>query len=437
MDDMTRFEDRFEERLREFGKSGVRSVDSAAVARAVAVGHPRRAGAASAVRWLGLTFDRRTLAIALAIGLLVTLLGGTLLVGARLLLPPSPLDSRADRLAYALDGDIYIADWDGMDPIRIIDGDPAGYGECANRIEGAGLVSPDGRHIAYRSDWGNDCPGPVAIIDLDGHLVASLPAGLGWVIAWSPDSTRVATWLPNSSQIGVYRLDGVRLAALDGSRMCCGDYDPMWSPDGASLLIPTIDRDVWEVPIDGSAPRPLRADDPRSHRAFAATSDGTRAAFIVFENREGMTADSLVVAAADGTDRRVLVEEGPGQSLDAGWGRGPLWSPAGDLIAYVIGLELSTDGDGNLTPRTSDLRLVDTRTGTSTTLRSVPGAAGITPLAFSADGDRILFAQTDADDVRSLWAVNTDSSGARMLVSGTDDGEWFSPPADAEVSSTP
>ncbi len=53
MDDMTRFEDRFEERLRAFARTGVQSVDSAAVARAVAVGHPKSAASRPAGRPLG------------------------------------------------------------------------------------------------------------------------------------------------------------------------------------------------------------------------------------------------------------------------------------------------------------------------------------------------------------------------------------------------
>ena len=52
MDDMTRFEDRFEERLRAFARTGVQSVDSAAVARAVAVGHARRAATRPVMRRL-------------------------------------------------------------------------------------------------------------------------------------------------------------------------------------------------------------------------------------------------------------------------------------------------------------------------------------------------------------------------------------------------
>jgi hypothetical protein len=92
MDDMTTFERRFEDRVRAFGRAGVRPVDSAAVARAVAVSHPRNVRAKTAVRWLGFAFDRRGWAIVLALGLLVILLGGALLVGSSLI--PSLLDAR-------------------------------------------------------------------------------------------------------------------------------------------------------------------------------------------------------------------------------------------------------------------------------------------------------------------------------------------------------
>jgi hypothetical protein len=84
MDDMNTFERRLADRVRSFAKAGVRPVDSAALARAVAVGHPRRARAGSAVRRFGLTLDRREWAVVLALGLLVILLGGALLVGGSL-----------------------------------------------------------------------------------------------------------------------------------------------------------------------------------------------------------------------------------------------------------------------------------------------------------------------------------------------------------------
>ena len=88
MDDMKQFEQRFEDRVRAFALTGVRPVDAAAVAHAVAVGQPRDRRAGSSVRWRGLQLDRRVWTIAVALGLLVALLGGAVLVGARLLLQP-------------------------------------------------------------------------------------------------------------------------------------------------------------------------------------------------------------------------------------------------------------------------------------------------------------------------------------------------------------
>jgi hypothetical protein len=90
---MDTFERRFEDRVRAFGNAGVRPVDSAALARAVAIGDPRSVRARTAVRWLGFTFDRRAWAVVLALGLLVILLGGALLVGGSLA-PSTLLDTR-------------------------------------------------------------------------------------------------------------------------------------------------------------------------------------------------------------------------------------------------------------------------------------------------------------------------------------------------------
>lgn len=89
MDEMTAFEQRFEDRVRIFALAGVRPVDSVALAHAVAIGQPGDRRAGSSVRWRGALLDRRAWTIVVALGLLVALLGGALLVGARLLPTPS------------------------------------------------------------------------------------------------------------------------------------------------------------------------------------------------------------------------------------------------------------------------------------------------------------------------------------------------------------
>ena len=94
--------------------------------------------------------------------------------------------------------------------------------------------------------------------------------GTGWLVAWSPDSKRVATWVELSQTIGIYGLDGMRqaLLTLPPGFGPPGEYDPIWSPDGGSLLMrlaPPQPSQVWELPIDGGSARQVPADDLRSH----------------------------------------------------------------------------------------------------------------------------------------------------------------------------
>ena len=74
-----------------------------------------------------------------------------------------------------------------------------------------------------------------------------------------------------------------------------GDVDPVWSPDGASLLVPG----GVEIPVDGSTPRQLPVDDPRSQLMATYSPNGAEIAYI--------SRDGLGVAAADGSQARVLV----------------------------------------------------------------------------------------------------------------------------------
>jgi Tol biopolymer transport system component len=95
-----------------------------------------------------------------------------------------------------------------------------------------------------------------------------------------------------------------------------------WSPDGASLLV----HGGMEVPVDGSTPRQLSVDDPRAQSMATYSPDGAEIAYV--------SQDGLGVAAADGSQARVLV---PG-ALDKDFPLTPYgleWSPTGDRIAFV------------------------------------------------------------------------------------------------------
>jgi Tol biopolymer transport system component len=358
-----------------------------------------------------------TIASSVAIAVLVVGMG---IAGVRALQtaptpadPPAPTPGSLGSLAYAVDGDIYVADWDGANAVRIADGRPADSCGGLEEYWGEGPIwSPDGRYLAYRH---TDCQASpdagwdVVISDAEGNVVATFP-GEGWLISWSPDSTRVAVWVRLWETIGVYGLDGERQALLTvpPGMMAGGDYDPVWLPDGASLMVPY----GVEIPLDGSAPRKLPWADQHEGEAWYSP-DGSRVAYTTHTPLEGLVlhfgehqGGSFVVAAADGS-----------HALEVFGARvwKPVWSPSGDRIAF-------TSGKG------TKLRVVDLATGTVTLLVETDGSDMLSVLDFSPEGDRILFSRTEVEGsyVSSLWSIHADGSNPRRLVTGTSSGDWLS-----------
>jgi Tol biopolymer transport system component len=346
----------------------------------------------------------------------------------RLAADPVPADPRPivnpagtlGQLAYALDGDIYLAESDGSNPVRIADGTRGvgPDGDCPGYWVEGPLWSPDGRYLAYRGDplTAGDTPTgdcrwnrTVTISDASGHVVASFP-GDGWAIAWSPDSTRVAVWdnFYEEHTLGVYGLDGVRQAQLTmpPEWELPGDRDPVWSPDGTALIVPG----GVEVPVDGSTPRQLPEDDPRSPLMTSYSPDRTKIAY--------MSRDGLAVAAADGSQSRVLV---PGElDRDFPWAPyGLSWSPTGDRIAFVQYRALPEGG------RVNELAVLDVANGSVVALADMgPGKFQFESVEFSPEGDLIRFTRDDDAGVRSLWSVHADGSDPQLLVDGSSWGDW-------------
>jgi Tol biopolymer transport system component len=325
---------------------------------------------------------------------------------------PSPMPLGA--LAYFLDGDLFVADWNGANPVRIVNG-RRGTGGCTDDYwagtddpwaEGT-IWSPDGRYLAARyarCQDGSPSWWDAVIFDPEGEVVASIPSE-GWLISWSPDSTRIATWITWGKTIGVYGLDGERQAVLElpSGLMAPGDYDPVWSSDGASLLVPH----GVEIPLDGSTPRQLPPNDPRSRDA-AYSPDASRVAFVDYTDHNG----SLVVAAADGSDAQEVVAPRVER---------PVWSPTGDRIAFIY-----SEGRG---PASTELRVLDVATGEVTSLVADAGDSDLLwVIEFSPEGDQILFSRAEdmGQGVSSLWSIRADGSELRRLVTGTGSGDWQS-----------
>ena len=314
--------------------------------------------------------------------------------------PPSP--ARLGSLAYGADGDVYVAEWDGSNAVRIADGlPPSDCGGFLGEYWGEGpMWSPDGRYLAYRhANCPDESRANVVISDPEGKVIAEFP-GDGWDIGWSPDSTRVAVWvdLPGGT-IGIYGLDGERqgLLTVPPGMRSAGDYDPAWLPDGRSLFVPDV-----VVPIDGSTP--YRAD--RGPTGGTYSPDGSRIAYV--------TRRSLVVAEADGSNP---------QEMFVGWVESPTWSPTGDRIAFT-----SQGVRSRRAVRPNELQVLDVASGTVRLLAEMDRSEALEVIDFSPEGDRILFSRADAlgVPVGSLWSINADGSDPRRLVAGTAWGDWHS-----------
>ena len=378
------------------------------------VGEALTADSSSRVRPLSGSGLRWSTALILLL-LIAALVGGAIAVGAGLL-QSSPLPTgRIGHLAYGLeDGDIYLADWDGQNPVRIADGKE----DACSSFGGEGpMWSPDGRYLAYRSTRSDTCSGSVYLSDADGHPVASFP-GTGWLISWSPDSTRVATWIELFETVGIYGIDGDRQALLSAPPGCVGsgDHDPLWSPDGQSVVAAGC-----EMPIDGQTPRRLSENHSRSHWGYSP--DGTRVADAIYTERDNIRTASLAIADADGTELQVLTyrndwDDPTGEVVSFD---NIVWSPRGDRVAFT---RSTSTNDGS--PLASELRVLDVSSGDE---RTIAAESRTWPLAYSPESDRILFTTRGVNGVPTgLWAVNADGSDKKLLVPGSGWGDWQSLP---------
>ena len=351
-----------------------------------------------------------------AVGVIVALATAAILARS-LTSDPIPADPPVERrpapaasgtLAYILDNDVYLADPDGSNAIKIANGladEECGGGSAGEGYSAEGpMWSPDGRYLAYRY-W--DCSDPEfsgggVITDVEGNVVARFPRE-GWEIAWSPDSTRVAVWDVTFETIGIYGLDGARQAQLTmpSSWNPSGDHDPKWMPDGTSVWV-----ENWVLPLDGSAPqlRPTHGGDP-----YATYSpDGSLVAY--------STSGSLTVAWSDGSEPREVFDRGV---YGADWGHP--WSSSADRIAIISKVRGAA---------AESVGVVDVATGSVTWLAEGERGSTLRAIGFSPSGDRVLFSSTLVKNGRvvdsSLWSVGVDGSDAHLVVAGTMDGEWLS-----------
>jgi dipeptidyl aminopeptidase/acylaminoacyl peptidase len=172
-------------------------------------------------------------------------------------LTTNPAISTDGRLvAYASDRagtgdlDIWIQQTDGGVPLRLTD-DPAN--------DDMPDFSPDGREIAFRSE--RDGGGVYLVPALGGAARLLVPQGRR--PRFSPDGTRLAYWTGPFRGFGARVGATVHVVPLAGGaaervgRELAAAHDPVWAPDGRSLLVlgarerASGSLDWYWVPLDG------------------------------------------------------------------------------------------------------------------------------------------------------------------------------------------
>ncbi len=308
---------------------------------------------------------------------------------------PTPAPVVSGALAYAVQGDIYVADPDGSNAVKIVDSaaDEACTGAGAHWSNEVPSWSPDGKYLAFYHDCSTSEQENVMITDPHGNVVTEFPRDM-WGFEWSPDSTRVSVWGTWGREIAVYGIDGERQASLPLPRRMAPHYDSgpgEWMPDGSALLL----YGVFVVPLDGSAPHDLSLGGQATY-----SPDGTRVALVEGKHITILDASGSLVSQVDGR-------------LDGVDG----WSPDGQHLVSL------SDGV---------LNVVDAASGTVTVLtQSTAALSGGDKIlgvrGFSPQGDRILYETGDgAGGATALWSIGVDGADARLLVAGTTQGEWRS-----------
>ncbi|MBA3236463.1 MAG: PD40 domain-containing protein [Chloroflexi bacterium] len=315
-------------------------------------------------------------------------------------------------LVYELGGVIYLADADGSDPTRV------GDGYLQQTWMTGSVWSPDGRHFIYR-----DGDGTTQMSDAEGRVVASFAST--FATSWSPDSTLLQGWTSDETRIAVYGIDGVLQAslALPEGYGRLYETEGVWAPDGRSVLVHIRQSDrgeAWELPIDGSAPRRLADDHPFARRSRAFSRDGRRVAYVV--QPPEAPAPELVVANADGSDARTVARLAGPNDVAAAFLE---WSPDGERLAYFM----SRGGQ-------IDLVVLEVATGTISTAVPEFSREGYPPFSWSSASDRLLFAAPGDGGDTSLWSVNVDGTGRRLLVEGSTWGA-MSPASSTDASGDP
>lgn len=302
---------------------------------------------------------------------------------------PSTKFIRATKIAYLLDGVVYVAEEDGTDPVKVGRSNGGPY-----------ALSPDGRTVALVSDM------RLVLIDVATAVRTDVCAAIEEAQVWSPDSARVmfvrrdekdsartSVWSVERRGTGLRKLHRGRDVAVspDGRTIVLLDFATVQAAQGVAAQL--------FVSRDGSAFSPLSI----AAGFVSAVAVGNERVYFGVLGPQGEA--SIESAAFDGS--AVLPVLGaPSAAARATWGALQL-SPDGSHLAAV-----ATGDDGY--SRVSILRLGGTSEVKPDSRRDAYTRS------WSADGKYLYYVQGNLfqGQPTTLYRIERDGTGRKALVVG-------------------
>ena len=222
--------------------------------------------------------------------------------------PQQIANAESGKIAFSLDGEIYIIDDNGKNLRRLTD-HPA-----RDKLP---VWLPDGRHILFSSDRDKDPH--IYIIDLAGKNIKQVIDENGRP-AISPDGQWI---VQTGGSLLLVSIDGLNRREIHWGRPQGFTNMAAWSPDGKriafTIRIPGVMNDIYVIDITGDNFRRL-TDHPGQDLYPAWSPDGKWIAF--WSNRDG--GNAVYLMETDGANPKRFAN-----------GRSPEWSPDGQHIAFV------------------------------------------------------------------------------------------------------
>ncbi len=247
--------------------------------------------------------------------------------------------------------------------VRMLAAPPAAGPTIDNLISlkrpGGGVISPDGRLVAYtvrETNWEDDrYDTQIWLADVRSGATRQLTSApkSSSAPAWSPDSRTLAFGSDRADRRQIYLIDP---AGGEAQKLTSGDESAgsfKWSPDGKSIAYTMSDppsealkarekiygqfdvigqehrmTHLYVIDVAAKASRRLTKGD-FTVGSFDWSPSGRDIAFdhrINSDNANGGTANISIVSVADGTIRPLVTQDGPDSN--------PVWSPDGTRIAF-------------------------------------------------------------------------------------------------------